>query len=78
MKKTGEAADPAIPAKTSSRFLERISYAWIAWLPFLIPMFGSLFQAHPTALQLGITFPAVAVFVVVYVWTALQIAKLGK
>ena len=76
MKKTGEAADPAMPAKTSSRFLERISYAWIAWLPFLIPMFSSMFQAHPTALQLGITFPAVAVFVAVYVWTALQIAKL--
>jgi two-component system sensor histidine kinase DesK len=76
MKKTGEMADPAMPVNRSSRFLERISFAWIAWLPFLIPMFVSLFQEHPTPLQLIITFPVVAVFVAVYVWTAWQLAKL--
>ncbi len=76
MKKTGEKSGSVIPAKTSSRFLERISYAWIAWLPFLIPMFDSLFQAHPTPLQLIITFPTVAIFVLVYIWTAWQTAKL--
>lgn len=76
MKKTGERADPAMAVNPPSRFLERISFAWIAWLPFLIPMFVNLFQGHPTALQLSITFPTVAIFVAVYVWTAWQLAKL--
>jgi two-component system sensor histidine kinase DesK len=39
-------------------------------------MFADLFQRHPTVLQLAITFPGAAIFIVVYVWTAWQLAQL--
>lgn len=75
MKERGEIAGLATPARRS-RFLERIWLAWVAWLPFLIPMLVHLFHAHPTALQLIVTFAGTAIFVVVYVWTAWQLAQL--
>lgn len=73
MKQTGEISGSAIQARRSSRFLKWI---WVAWLPFLTPMFTALLQAHPTMLQLIVTFPGTAIFVVIYVWTAWQLAKL--
>ena len=79
MKNTGEISSQppsAVLTHRSSRFLEWIWFAWVAWLPFLIPMFTDLFHGHPTLLQLLVTIPGTAIFVVVYVWTAWRLAKL--
>ncbi len=76
MKNAGEQSPVIARANRSSRFLEWIWFAWAAWLPFIIPMFDSLFKGHPTPLQLIVTFPGMAIFVVVYVWSAWQLAKL--
>ena len=79
MKNTGEISSQppsAVLTHRSSRFLEWIWFAWVAWLPFLIPMFTDLFHGHPTLLQLLVTIPGMAIFVVVYVWTAWRLAKL--
>jgi two-component system sensor histidine kinase DesK len=79
MKNSGEISPqppPAAPGRRASRFLEWIWFAWVAWLPFLIPMFIDLFHGHPTLPQLLVTFPSVAIFVVLYVWTAWRLARL--
>lgn len=75
MQNTGMMPNSPVPARRSSRFLEWIWFAWVAWLPFFIPMFADLFQRHPTIFQLIVTFLGAAIFIVVYVWTAWQLAQ---
>ncbi len=41
---------------------------WVLWLPFTIPAFVSLFQAHLPLPRLIATLVGVAIFFIIYLW----------
>jgi pilus assembly protein TadC len=43
---------------------------WVLWLPFTIPPFVSLFQAHLPLPRLIATLVGVALFFVIYLWAS--------
>lgn len=45
---------------------------WIVWLPNLAPPLMALFQHHPTPLRAGAVIGGVTLFVVLYLWSAMQ------
>lgn len=49
---------------------------WVIWLPFCVPAFIALWQAHPTRSHLVLTFIEAVLFVGLYLWATLYNAHL--
>lgn len=48
---------------------------WIIWLPFLYPAFVEMFQAHPPVSRLIAYLAGITLFIVIYMWATLRIAR---
>jgi two-component system sensor histidine kinase DesK len=49
---------------------------WVVWLPFLIAPIAALFQSSPSPLRVVVILGGVLLFVVIYLWTAWQLARM--
>src|SRR5713101_33630 len=69
-----------IEAREASRAEGRNPYLlwlfWVLWLPFTIPAFVSLFQAHLPLPRFIITLVGVALFFIIYLWASWRRAQL--
>ena len=49
---------------------------WVVWLPFLVAPIAALFQSSPSPLRVVVILGGALFFVVIYVWTAWQLARM--